>query len=119
MIANLLIGDLVAKLCLTFVTPWNVAHQATFCGILQTGILEWVAMPSSRGSSQPRDQTSTALAGGFFTISTIWEALSINSILKGIFSEQSGLNLSFSKHCEQIHCHPGYVVPSIYRALVE
>ena len=26
-------------------------------GILQAGILEWVAMPSSRGSSGPRDQT--------------------------------------------------------------
>ena len=26
-------------------------------GILQTRILEWAAMPSSRGSSQPRDQT--------------------------------------------------------------
>ena len=26
-------------------------------GILQAGILEWVAMPSSRGSSQSRDQT--------------------------------------------------------------
>ena len=26
-------------------------------GSLQAGILEWVAMPSSRGSSQPRDQT--------------------------------------------------------------
>ena len=26
-------------------------------GILQGGILEWVAIPSSRGSSQPRDQT--------------------------------------------------------------
>ena len=25
--------------------------------ILQLRILEWVAMPSSRGSSQPRDQT--------------------------------------------------------------
>jgi len=25
-------------------------------GILQAEILEWVAMPSSRGSSQPRDQ---------------------------------------------------------------
>ena len=27
-------------------------------GILQAQILEWIAMPSSRGSSQPRDQTS-------------------------------------------------------------
>ena len=26
-------------------------------GILQARILEWIAMPSSRGSSQPRDQT--------------------------------------------------------------
>ena len=26
-------------------------------GILQARIFEWVAMPSSRGSSQPRDQT--------------------------------------------------------------
>ena len=45
--------------------------------ILQARILEWVAMPSSRGSLQPRDWTSSlmspALAGGFFTTSTIWE----------------------------------------------
>ena len=26
-------------------------------GILQVRIVEWVAMPSSRGSSRPRDQT--------------------------------------------------------------
>ena len=29
-------------------------------GILQARILEWVAMPSSRGSSQPRDQTQSS-----------------------------------------------------------
>ena len=34
------------------VTPWTVAHQAPLSlGILQARILEWVAMPSSRGSS--------------------------------------------------------------------
>ena len=39
-----------------FVTLWSVAHQAPLSmGILQARILEWVAMPSSRGSSQPRD----------------------------------------------------------------
>ena len=38
-------------------------------GILQARILEWVAFPSSRGSSQPRDQTQVSnIAGGFFTI---------------------------------------------------
>ena len=38
------------------VIPWTVAHQAPLSmEILQARILEWVAMPSSRGSSQPRD----------------------------------------------------------------
>ena len=45
--------------------------------ILQARILEWIVMPSSRGSSQPRDWnhislTSPALAGGFFTTSASW-----------------------------------------------
>ena len=46
-------------------------------GISQARILEWVAISSSRGTSQPRDQTaslaSPALTGRFFTISAIWE----------------------------------------------
>ena len=38
-------------------------------GTLQARILEWVAIPFSRGSSQPRDQTQDShLAGRFFTI---------------------------------------------------
>ena len=37
-------------------------------GILQARILEWVAIPFSRGSSQPRDQTQAfRIAGKFFT----------------------------------------------------
>ena len=40
-------------------------------GILQEGILEWVAMPSSRGSFGPRDQTRIScrycIADRFFT----------------------------------------------------
>ena len=36
--------------------PWTAAHQVPLSvGILQASILEWVAIPSSRGSSQPRD----------------------------------------------------------------
>ena len=39
-----------------FATPWTVAPQAPLSmGILQARILEWVAMPSSRESSRPRD----------------------------------------------------------------
>ena len=53
---------------------------SSVCGSLQARILEWVATPFSRGSSQPRDRNcleclmSPALAGGFFTTSATWEA---------------------------------------------
>ena len=40
----------------------------TVHGILQARILEWVAFPFSRGSSQPRDQIQVSyIVGGFFT----------------------------------------------------
>ena len=49
-----------------------VAHQSPLShGIFQVGILEWVAISSSRGSSQPRHWTCisrvSCFAGGFFT----------------------------------------------------
>ena len=47
-------------------------------GILQTRILEWVAMPSYMGPSQPRDGTCVSYASCIgrqvFTTSTTWEA---------------------------------------------
>ena len=66
-----------------FETPWTVARQASLSmGILQAIILEWVAMSSSRGSSQPRDQTQVShIACEFFTISASKEALLGFSIL--------------------------------------
>ena len=40
----------------------------TVHGTLQARILEWVAVPFSRGSSQPRDQTQVShIAGRLFT----------------------------------------------------
>ena len=50
-------------------------------GILQAGILEWVAIPFSRGSSWPRDQTwVSCFADRFFTVwATTWEALKSNN----------------------------------------
>ena len=51
-------------------------------GILQARILEWVAMPSSRGSSRPRDPTHiSCIPGRFLTTSTTWETLLITSVL--------------------------------------
>ena len=56
---------LVAKSCPILFRP----HVLQLHGIFQARILEWVAMPSSRGSSQPRDQTQVSrIAGEFFTI---------------------------------------------------
>ena len=61
-------------------TPWTVAYQTPLSmGILQARILEWVAMPSSRGSSQLRDQTQVSyfscIAGRLFTAELLshWE----------------------------------------------
>ena len=53
-----------------FAHLWTVAHQIPLSmGILQARILEWVALPSYKGSSQPRDQTQVSfIAGRFFTI---------------------------------------------------
>ena len=53
-----------------FATPRTVARQAPLSiGILQARILEWVAVPFSRGSSEPRDQTQVScVAGRFFTV---------------------------------------------------
>ena len=63
-------GGLVAKSCLTAATLLTIACQAPrSMGILQASILEWVAIPSSRGSSQPRDRTQVShITGGLFTI---------------------------------------------------
>ena len=53
-----------------FATPRTLVH-----GILQASLLEWVAFPFSRGSSQPRDRTQVSCtAGGFFTSQATREA---------------------------------------------
>ena len=83
--------------CLTFCNPLDYSLPGfSVHGALQARILEWGAMLSSRGSSQPRitwvitpqpsslSLFSPALAGGFFTTSTTWEAY---QILQSQFSE--------------------------------
>ena len=61
------------------VTLWTAAHQGRLSmGILQAGILERVAMPSSRdlpdSGTEPASLISLALAGRFFTTGTTWGA---------------------------------------------
>ena len=61
---------LVAQSCSTLCHPVDYSPPASSVhGILQARILEWVAMPSFRGSAKPRNQNQVSLiAGGFFTI---------------------------------------------------
>ena len=71
-----------------FVTPWLHA-------ILQARILEWVAFPFSKGSSQPRDWTQVScITGRFVTVLAIgwrrkWQPTPV--FLPGKFHEQRSL----------------------------
>ena len=60
----------VAQSYLALRDPMNCSPPGSSVhGILQARILEWVAIPFSRGSSRPRDQTQiSCIAGGFFTV---------------------------------------------------
>ena len=61
----------VSQSCPTLCNPIDY----TVHGILQARILEWVAFPFSRGSSQPKDQTRVScIAGRFFINWAIREA---------------------------------------------
>ena len=54
----------ITQSCQTLCEPMDY----TVHGILQARILEWVALPFSRGSPQPRDRTQVSrIAGRFFT----------------------------------------------------
>ena len=61
---------LVTQLCLAFCDAMDYSPPGSSVhGILQARILEWVAMLSSMGSSQPRNRTQVSrIAGRFFTI---------------------------------------------------
>ena len=60
---------LVAQLCLILCNTMDYSSPGSSVhGILQVRVLEWVAIPFSRGSSKPRYQTwVSCIAGRFFT----------------------------------------------------
>ena len=68
---------LVTQPCPAFCDRVDVAQEATgssIHGILQVKILEWLDIPFSRGSSQPKDQTQVSYPVDFFTIWVTREA---------------------------------------------
>ena len=90
------------QLCLTLCDPMDCSLPGSFVhGILQARILEWVAMPSSRGSSQPRSPT---LQADSFPSEPPGKPVStgvgILSLLQGIFlTQESNWGLLY---CQQI-----------------
>ena len=71
-IINMCVLCLVAQSCPTLCDPTDCSPQGpSVHGILQARTLEWVAMPSSRGSSRCRDRTHVScrscIAAEFFT----------------------------------------------------
>ena len=70
--SNIWLSWLFLNICKSayYSPPGSFVH-----GIFQARILEWVAIPFSRGSSQPRDRTQvSSIAGSFFTIWATMEA---------------------------------------------
>ena len=66
----LLYKVLVPQSCLTLCDLMDCSPPGSSVhGILQARMLEWVAIPFSRRSSPPRDQTQvSSIAGGFFIV---------------------------------------------------
>ena len=95
-----------AKSLQSYLTLFNLMDYCSLPGysvhgILQATVLEWVATPFSRGSSQPRDQTwVSCIAGRFFTI---WAKVGDNN---GIVSK----NQRKSFMCSDMERYPEEVV---------
>ena len=64
------VGESVSHSCQTLCHPMDCSPPGSSVhGILQARIPEWVAIPFSRGSSRPRDQTRVScIAGRFFIV---------------------------------------------------
>ena len=79
----------VAQSCPTLCDPiFYTVH-----GILQARILEWVAFPFSRGSSQPRDQTQVShIAARFFTSWAAWERSRLPCGIERIVKVKTGVD---------------------------
>ena len=102
---------LVAKSCLSLWDPMDCSPPGfSVHGILQTRILEWVAMPSSRRSSQPRDRTcvscGSCISGRSFTTEPLGKRLRMffRPVFRGL---QAHLRNRRSTFCIVCVCHGG------------
>ena len=107
---------------LTLYTPMDCSPpDSSVHGILQARILEWGAMPFSRGSSRPRDRTLVShvscIAGRGFTHWATWEAL-----LKGYQAVASQKKLKIfeqkSGRGERVRRYLLFCMPWLWRVLI-
>ena len=100
-------------------------------GILQAKILEWVAVPFSRGSSAPRDEIGVSYISCvgcwvFFTIRTTWEAHRVHNcslfklegfsfLIHKVFLPQADQEIRNT--CVQLFVTPWMVAPQVPRSM--
>ena len=82
---------LVAQSCLTLCDPMNCSPPGfSVHGIHQAIILEWIAIPFSRGTSQPRNRTLVScVAGRFFTVGATGKSFCAEYIMRSIRLDES------------------------------
>ena len=80
---------LVAQLCRTLCDPMECSPPVSSVhGILQARILEWVAMPSSRGFFQPRDGTMSHVSCVSFSLPLVPPGKPSSQITSQIFQHE-------------------------------
>ena len=109
------------QLCPTLCDPLDCSPSGSSVhGILWAWILEWVTMPFSKGSSQPRDQTQVShIAGRFFTVWATkheWKKSildhEINNMDISIFPHSLALfsgHVKMCVHVSNLHRHKFYI----------
>ena len=113
-VSDSVVPDSVVSEPMGYSRPGSSVH-----GTLQARILEWVAIPFSRRSSKPRDQTGVScIAGTFVTVWTNWNAVDIQSLSHARFfatlwttARQTSLSFTISGACSNPcplsqWCHP-------------
>ena len=85
---------LVAQLCLTLCDLMGCSLPGcSVHGILQASILDWVASPFSRGSSQPRGRTRVShISVRFFNVWATREAhrVNVSAVITWVLPQQGG-----------------------------
>ena len=109
---------LVAQSCTTLCESMDCSPQGfSVHGILQARLLEWVDMPFSRGSSQPRDRAQVShIAGRFFTVWAEYWQIWQNQLFQNSAAAAKSLQ-SCPTLCNPIDSSPpGSPVPGILQA---